>query len=215
MEHPYAPTTTASQGRQKTGSGPKSKNTELINGAQHEIRRGKKPAINAKNGFSVSADQARRLIALGVNDSRGMGPGPVRAGSLPAGTLTRPASSSSATFSNPQSFNGVAGSGGSTIVGVSHALTYLERNCANEHQTQSRLGASSKSRGNSPSPSVESLDDPNDTTYPQRKITTPHTNAPGRKAAVTGNKRKSGKAESAPTLKRARMNLAHMVKDDA
>ena len=129
VEHPYAPTGTASQGRPKTGSGAKAKTTELINGTQQAIRSGRKPTINAKDGFSVSADQARRLIALGVSDARSTRPGPIRGGSLPATTFNRPTTSSSATFSNPQSSNGVAGSGGSTIVRVSHALTYLKKLC--------------------------------------------------------------------------------------
>ena len=44
--------TTTSQGRQKTGSGTKSKTTELINATQQATHSGKKPTINAKNGFS-------------------------------------------------------------------------------------------------------------------------------------------------------------------
>ena len=170
------------------------------------------------NGFSVSADQARRLIALGVGDSTSKRPGVVRGGSVPAATSNRPASSSSAAFGNPQSSNGVAGSGGSAIVGVSHALTYLDWNHANEHQMQQGPNVRSKSRGNSPSPSVESSNDPNDVTFdlnPGRKIAANNANPLGRKAAVAGNKRKRGKAESAPTLKRTRMNLAHMTKDNA
>ena len=80
---------------------------------------------------------------------------------------------------------------------------------------QTGLGVGSNLRGNSPSPSVESSDDLKDATFgvnPQRKMPSIAT---GRKAAVAGNKRKSGKAESAPTLKRTRMNLAHVAKDDA
>lgn len=217
VEHPYAPTRTASQGRQKTGSVAKSKTTELINATQQAIRNGKKPTIDAKNGFSVSADQARRLIAMGVSDARSTRPSPVRGGSLPAATFNRPTSSSSVIFGNPQSSNGVAGSGGSAIAGVSHALTYCEH-YANKHQVQPGLVLSSQSRGNSPSPSVDSSDDPKDTisnVRSKRTIAANNANGPGRKAAVAGNKRKSGKAESAPTLKRTRMNNAHMAKDSA
>ena len=185
---------------------------------QQVIRRGKKPAIDVKKGFSVSTDQARRLIAVGVSDSTSMRPGTVRGSSLPAGTLVRPALSSNATSSNPQTFNGVAGSGGSAIAGVSHALTYLERKYANEHQTQPELGGTSKSRANSPSSSSEHSGDPKDATFgvnPKRKIAVPHVNVPGRKTAAAGNKRKSGTAEPAPTLKRTRMNPAGMAEDDA
>ena len=189
-----------------------------MNATQQAIRRGKKPAIDIKKGFSVSTDQARRLIALGVSDSTSMRPGTVRGSSLPAGTLIRPDFSSSATFSNPQSSKGVTGSGGSAVAGVSHALNDLERKYANEHQTQPGLGGTSKSRANSPSSSSENPDDPEDATFavnPKRKITNLHANAPGRKTAVAGNKRKSGTAEPAPTLKRTRMNPAGMAEDDA
>ena len=218
VEHPYAPTRNASQGGQKTGSGAKSKTTGLINATQQAIRNGKKPAINAKNGFSVSADQARRLIAMGVSDARSTSPGPVREGSLPAATFNRPASSSRATFSNLQSLTSVASSSGSAIAGVSHALPYLEQDHTDKHQMQPGFVLSSQSRGNSPSPSVDSSDDPKDTTsnvMSKRTITANNANGPSRKAAVAGNKRKSGKAESAPALKRTRMNLAHMAKDSA
>ena len=218
VEQPYAPTRTASQGGQKTGSGGRSKPTGLINASQQAIRNSKKPAINAKNGFSVSADQAQRLIAMGVSDARSTRPGPVREASLPAATFNPPGTSSSATFSYPQYSNGVAGSNGSAIAGVSHALTYLERNQANKPQVQPGLVLGSQSRGNSPSPSVDSSDDPKDTTSnirSRRTIAANIANGPSRKAAVAGNKRKSGKAESAPTLKRTRMNIAHMAKDSA
>ena len=189
-----------------------------MNATQQASRRGKKPATDVKNGFSVSTDQARRLIALGVGDSTSTRPGTVRGSSLPAGTLIRPAPSSSATLLNPKSSNGVAGSGGSAIAGVSHALTDLERKYADEYQTQPELGVSSSSRRNSPSPSSECSDDPKDATFgvnPKRKLAAPHANVPGRKTAVAGNKRKSETAEPAPTLKRTRMNLAGMAEDDA
>ena len=200
------------------GTEAKPKASDIMNATQQAIRRGKKPATNVKNGFHVSTDQARHLIALGVSDSMRMRLGIVRGSSLPAGTSVRPAPSSSATISNPKSSNGVAGSGSSATAGVSHALTYLERNYAKKHQTQPGLGTSSNSRGNSPSPSSESSDDPKDATFgvnTKRMIATSHANAPGRKTAVAGNKRKSGSAEPAPTLKRTRMNIVGMAEDDA
>ncbi len=196
----------------------KLKSSEIINATQQAVRRGKKPAIEYKNGFAVSTDQARRLIALGVNDSTSMRPGPVRGSTLPAGTSMKPAPSSGAILNNTQSSNGVAGSGSSANAGVSHALTYLERKYANEHQTQSGLGVSSKSRDNSPSPSGESSDDPKDATFgvhPKRKIAAHHANAPGRKTATAGKKRKSGNAEPVPTIKRTRMNPDGTAEDDA
>lgn len=101
-------------------SGGKLKTTELINATQQAIRRGKKPTVDSKNGFSVSADQARRLIALGVTDSTNMRPGTVRGNSLPAGTVIRSVPSSNRAFTTDQSTNGVAGSGGSAIARVSH-----------------------------------------------------------------------------------------------
>ena len=173
------------------------------------IRRGRIPAIDAKKGFSVSTDQARRLIALGVGDSTSMRPDTARGSSLPAATLNRPPPSSSATFRNPNSSKGVGGSGGSAIAGVSHVLTSLEWKYANEHQTQPAQVVRSYSRGNSPSPCCESSDDPKDATFglnPKRKIANPNANAPGRRTAVAGNKRKSATAEPAPTMKRTRMN---------
>ena len=179
-----------------------------MNATQQVVRR-KKPAIDVKKGFSVSTDQARRLIALGVSDSTSTRPSTARESSLPVGTVLQSTPFTIAPHDNPQSSNGVAGSGGSAIAEVSHALTYLERKCANEHQTQPRLGVSSSSRCNSPSPSSEYSDDPKDATFGvnlKRKIAAPHANAPGRKVAVAGNKRKSGTAEPAPTMKRTRMN---------
>lgn len=103
-----------------------------MNATQQVIRRGKKPAIDVKKGFSVSTDQARRLIALGVSDSTTTRPSTARGSSLPASTITRPVPSTSAIFGNPQSSSGVAVSGGSAIAGVSHALTYLGGKYANE-----------------------------------------------------------------------------------
>ena len=77
-----------------------------------------------------------------------------------------------APFDNPQSSNGVAGNSGSAIAGVSHALTYLERKYANEHQTRPVLGVSSYSRANLPSPSSECSDDPKDATFgPKLQVT--------------------------------------------
>ena len=200
------------------GSESRSRSSEIINATQQAIRRGKKPTIDVKSGFAVSTDQARRLIALGVNDSTSMRPGTVCGSTLPAGASMQPAPSSGAILNNAHSSNGVAGSGGSANAGVSHVLTYLERKYANKHQTQPELGARSKSRVNSPSPSGESSDDPKDATYgvhPKRKIAARHANASGHKTAVAGRKRKSGTAEPAPPIKRTRMNLDGTTEDDA
>ena len=133
VEHPYAPTATGSQSRQKPGTEAKTKASNIMNAAQQVICRGRKPAIDVKKGFSVSTDQARRLIALGVSDSMSTRPSTARESSLPAGTITQSAPFNIAPFGNPQSSNGVAGSGVSAIAGVSHALTSLEREYANEY----------------------------------------------------------------------------------
>ena len=118
VEHPYAPTATGNQGIQRTETGANPKASKTTNATQQVIRR-KKPAIDVKKGFSISADQARRLIALGVSDSTSTRPSTARESSLPAGTVLQ---STPFTIGHPQSSNGIAGSGASAIAGVSHAL---------------------------------------------------------------------------------------------
>ena len=120
VEHPDAPTATGSQGIQKTGIGANPKASKTMNATQQVVRR-RKPAIDVKKGFSISTDQARRLIALGVSDSMSTRPSTARESSLPAGTVPQSTPFTNVPLGNSQFSNGVAGSGAPAIAGVSHA----------------------------------------------------------------------------------------------
>ena len=120
VEHPSTPTTTANQGRKKTGSEFWAKAQKQPDSTQEAVRRGEKPVVDARKGFSVSMGQARHLVSLGTSNSTTIPQAAISGRKVPAASGFRPITSVRTGLSIMQPPSSIIARGSAATVAVSH-----------------------------------------------------------------------------------------------